>query len=150
MTCIAWDGATLAADKRCALGSLIRTTTKIFNFGDCFAGYAGDAAVGEELVAWFKAGHVPADFPESQRSKDSWTSLLVIWRNGDIWKFESTPHAVKFPPQQFAIGSGRDFAMAAMHCGKTAQEAVEVACVFDNGCGNGVDILSFAPSVSEG
>lgn len=157
MSVIAWDGKTLAADKRASLGTLIRTTTKVFNLGTCFAAYAGNADGGEEMLAWFKRGlhettrrtedermeWINATFPASQRDKDDWAGLLVIWPDGHLWKFERAPYPIKFPPQQFAIGSGRDFALAAMHCGKTAPEAVEVACHFDSGCGNGVDVLSF-------
>lgn len=43
--------------------------------------------------------------------------------------------------QHFAIGSGRDFAMAAMHLGKTAKEAVEIAMHFDINTGG--DIIEF-------
>jgi ATP-dependent protease HslVU (ClpYQ) peptidase subunit len=141
MSVIAWDGTMLAADRRAVMGTLIRTTTKIFRVGDALAAYAGDADAGEEVLAWFVAGHDAAKFPTAQRDKDNWAGLLVVWPDGWLWKYERTPHPLKFPPQQFAIGSGRDFALAAMHCGKTAPEAVEVACIFDSGCGNGVDVL---------
>jgi len=142
MTVIAWDGVRLAADKRSTLGTLIRTTTKVFRVGEALAAYAGDADAGEEVLAWFRDGCDVGKFPASQRDKDNWAGLLVVWQDGTIWKFERTPYPVKFPPQQFAIGSGRDFALAAMHLGKTAPEAVDVACFFDSGCGNGVDFLT--------
>lgn len=141
MTVIAWDGETLAADKRACLGGLIRTTTKIFYVNGCLVGYAGDADAGEEMLQWFRDGAIPADFPPAQRDDDRWAGLLVVHPGKNLCKYERTPYPVKFPPQQFAIGSGRDFALAAMHCGKTAEEAVKVACVFDAGCGNGVDVL---------
>ena len=143
MTVIAWDGLRLAADKRASIGGLIRTTTKVFDLGDALAGYSGDADAGEEVLAWFRAGADPEKFPAQQRSGDHWAGLLVVHRGGSIWKFERTPHPVRFPAQTFAVGSGRDFALAAMHCGRTAPEAVEVACLFDSGCGNGVDVLTF-------
>ncbi len=149
MTVIAWDGKTLAADKRACLGGLIRTTTKIFRAFDpvtsdgVLVGYGGDAACGEELLAWFKRGAKPEEYPPLRKPED-WARLLVIGRGGTICFYENTPYPVKFARgQAFAIGSGRDFALAAMQCGKTAQEAVEVATVFDNGCGNGVDTLEF-------
>lgn len=143
MSVIVWDGKQLAADRRASLGTLIRTTTKIFHLGNALAAYAGDADAGEEVLAWFKAGHDLAMFPASQRDKDNWSGLLVVWPDGALWKYERTPYPIKFPPQQFAIGSGRDFALAAMYCGRSATEAVEVTCFFDSGCGNGVDVLMF-------
>lgn len=145
MSVIAWDGQSLAADKRASLGTLIRTVTKVFRVdATTLAAYSGDADAGEELLAWFKAGAEAHTFPKSARDSGGSSVLMVVWSDGAIWRFETTPYAVKFPPQQFAIGSGRDFALAAMHLGKTAAEAVEVACVFDSGCGNGVDVLTHA------
>jgi len=138
---IAWDGRALAADKRACFGTVFRTTTKIFRVNGRLVGYAGDADSGEAMLAWYASGAIPSDFPASQ-STDSWSGLLVIEPSGQIIRYERTPHPLKFPPQQFAIGSGRDFAYAAMHLGKSAAEAVEVACVFDSGCGNGVDVLT--------
>ena len=141
MSVIAWDGEVLAADRRACLGGLVRTTTKIFYFSGCLAGYVGDADAGEEVLQWFRDGAVPAAFPPARREGDHWASLLVVQPGKNLLLYERTPYPVKFPPQQFAVGSGRDFALAAMHCGKTAKEAVEVACLFDSGCGNGVDVL---------
>ena len=141
MSVIAWDGKQLAADRRASLGTLVRTITKIFRVGDVLAAYTGDADGGEEVLAWFKNGHDVSNFPPSQRDKESWAGLLIIWPDGNMWKYERTPYPLKFPPQHFAIGNGRDFALAAMYCGRTAPEAVEVACIFDSSCGNGVDVL---------
>ncbi len=139
MSIIAWDGRTLAADKRASMGTLIRTTTKIFRFGGALLSYSGEAGMGEELVAWFTAGAVAEEFPARQRADDP-STLLVIDASG-IRTFERSPHAIRVEDQTFAIGSGRDFALAAMHLGKTAAEAVAVAIALDSGCGNGIDTL---------
>lgn len=145
MTIIAWDGKTLAADKRACHGTLIRTTTKIFKVNGCLVGYAGDAAFGEELLAWFKDGEQIDKFPIGQRDKDDWAGMLVIRPDGAIQKYERTPHPLTFTDEDgfYVLGSGRDFAIAAMACGKNAIEAVELTCRFDNGCGNGIDWLRF-------
>ena len=141
MTVIAWDGKTLAADKRATFGTLIRTTTKIFRVGDALAGYCGDAAFGEEMIAWLKRGAEPADFPASNRDKDDWAPMLVIRKGAPVARYERSPYPVLFEDETFAIGCGRDFAIAAMHLGKNAREAVEVAIALDSGCGNGIDTL---------
>lgn len=142
MTVIVWDGKTLAADKRACNGTLIRTTTKIFKINGCLLGYAGDPSFGNQMVAWFADGEKPESFPQQQRDKDDWIGLLVIRPDKTIHKYERAPHPIEFEDEHFAFGCGRDFALAALHCGKTAREAVEIACLFDNGCGNGVDTLT--------
>lgn len=146
MTVIVWDGKSLAADRRSCCGQLIRAKTKIWSVetprGVALVGYSGEADAGEAVLSWFKAGMSPDGFPSSQRDKDQWSPLIAVWGNGEIWRFERTPHPIVFPSQHYAIGSGRDFALAALYCGKSVREAVEVASHFDSGCGNGVDVLT--------
>lgn len=142
MTIIAWDGKTLAADKLASYGSMARTTTKIFRIRDCLVGYSGDQTFGEQMLAWFKRGENPDDFPASQRDKDDWISLLVIRPGGAIHIYERTPYPLSFEDIQYAIGSGREFAIAAMYCGKSAVDAVLIASMLDTGCGQGVDELT--------
>ena len=68
-------------------------------------------------------------------------ALCFGWYHGSLKpKFDEMKQKVE---DQFAAwGSGRDFALTAMHLGKSAREAVEIACLFENGCGNGVDVLT--------
>ncbi len=141
MTVIAWDGKTLAADKRAVNGTLPRTTTKIFRAAGMLVGASGDHAVALQLLRWHRDGADPKEFPKAAEG-DS-VSLLVIHPGNRVWLYTSGPVAAEFHDRHFAIGSGRDFAIAAMHLGKTAVEAVEIACLFDNYCGNGVDTLEF-------
>ena len=142
MTIICWDGEKLAADKRALYGSMIRTTTKIFRVHDSLVGYSGDASFGEQMLAWIRSGENPADFPVYQREKDDWAELLVIRHGGLIHKYDRTPYPVAFEDKFIAIGSGREYAMAAMYCGRSAYEAVLLTCTLDSSCGNGVDVLT--------
>lgn len=141
MTVIAWDGKTLAADKRADMGGHHNTTTKIHRVNDTLVAFCGTAAIGREMVEWVKRGADPGTFPAAQRDPDKCCGLLVIHADGALRKYEETPYPILFEQRQFAMGSGRDYARAAMHLGKTAAEAVAVACEFDPGCGNGVDTL---------
>jgi ATP-dependent protease HslVU (ClpYQ) peptidase subunit len=151
MTVIAWDGRTLAADRLASFGTTRCTTTKIFRVRDGgLAGYAGDAAFGEQVLAWYEAGAFPLNFPASQRDRDDWAGLLVIQSNGELLRYERTPYPVKYQDKHFAIGSGREFALAAMHLGCDAVRAVEVACALDTGCGNGIDVLTLGFNQFEG
>ena len=142
MTTVCWDGETLAADKRATIGGLYRTTTKIYRVGSSLAGFTGSGVQCREMLAWARGGFRKAKFPDIQRDVESSITLLVIRQNGVIQAYEHTPHAITYEDKQFAIGSGRDYALAAMRLGKSAEEAVLLAAEFDPGTGNGVDVLT--------
>ncbi|HCZ49097.1 MAG TPA: hypothetical protein DCZ11_08840 [Gammaproteobacteria bacterium] len=145
MTVIAWDGKTLAADKRTCSGTLIGVTTKIRRLRGHLCGVTGQLDFGEQMFAWFDAGADPEGFPQSQRDKDDWAGLVAIDLSGRILRYERTPYPLVVEQQKAAWGSGRDFALCAMvRFGVSAREAVEIASMFDCGCGNGVDELTLA------
>jgi len=145
MTCIAWDGKTLAADKRACYDGMICTVTKIFRVGDVLVGGSGDLVYVLAMVEWVRAGRITSDFPAEQRSKDDWQPVLVIEPDGTLSLYERTPYPVRYEQRFMAIGSGREFARAAMHLGCTSEEAVGVAMALDSGCGNGIDLLELQP-----
>lgn len=140
MTVIAWDGKTLAADKRAVNAMLARTVTKIKRLPwGVLLGWSGDQDIGSELRDWFAAGADASRFPEAARKGDA--TLMVVER-GKVRFYVASPAPMEVEDSQVAIGSGRDYAQAAMALGKTAREAVELACRFDTGCGNGIDTLT--------
>lgn len=144
MTIICWDGKTLAADKRATYGGMICTVTKIQRAGDVLVGGSGEFPYVLAMIEWVRAGRVAADFPVDQRSKDDWQSILVIERDGTPSLYERTPYPVRYEQPFVAIGSGREYARAAMHLGCSATRAVEVAMALDSSCGNGIDTLELA------
>lgn len=139
MTVIAWDGLTLAADRRCSFGSYIGSMTKIRRINADLVGVSGTAAKAAEFFEWYRLGADPATYPT--RGEADYFNGLVIVLGPQIRRYEvvGVPFVVEM--DKHAIGSGRDFAVMAMHLGKTAAEAVELASVFDEQCGNGVDLL---------
>ena len=143
MTVIAWDGKTLAADKLCSDEWVKRYVTKIRRVrgGDGLAGASGDADHCRELLAWYENG---GQFPEHLRGELRAT-LLVVGRDGKACLYQRGPHQITLEPGRQAIGSGGDAALAAMFCGKTSAEAVEIAALVCRGVGGGVDTLEFEP-----
>lgn len=140
MTVIAWDGKTLAADKRMSFGNSFVTTTKISRAtGGLIYGYAGDSALGREMGKWVRDGRNPETFPTEARTKPG--GLIVISPTGAINYYTSSPVAMLIEEPYFTIGSGADYATAALYLGKTASEAVAIASVLDPNCGNGIDTL---------
>lgn len=142
MTVIAWDGKTLAADKRASYGGMICTVTKIHRVNGLLVGGAGDIAFVLALVEWVREGREPEKFPKHQADKDDCTAFIVVEKDGSTSIYERTPYPIKYEQRNVCIGSGREYARAALHLGCNAQDAVGVAVALDCGCGNGIDTLT--------
>lgn len=141
MTVIAWDGRMLAADKRACNGtSSVGTVTKIHRWSGGLCGFAGDLDLGLAMAKWLEDGAIPANYPERQKGDDN-IGFIVVHNNGTVVRYEREPVPIRFENRFQAMGSGRDFALAAMHLGWSARNAVVVACALDCGCGNGIDVL---------
>ena len=70
---------------------------------------------------------------------DDCEALMV--KGGKLtWWDGSTPVEID-PAERMAIGSGWQFAIAAMDHGKLAKDAVIYAATRDNGTGDGVDVI---------
>lgn len=140
MTCIAFDGKTLAADKRSTVCGYPATSTKIHRVPGGMVGFSGCAVHAGELLDWFRKGRDTGSFPKP-RSEDGCGSLFIT-DTGEIHQYNAhSPFFEKIEDKFYARGSGRDYALAAMFLGKTAVEAVSVACALDTSCGNGIDFI---------
>lgn len=94
MTVIAWDGKTLAADRRALNNYLIRTMSpKIRRLSDgSLMGCAGNADVAEEALAWYLDGAKPDKFPSTQRSESGCSGMIIITPDKRILRYEATPY----------------------------------------------------------
>jgi hypothetical protein len=148
MSVIAWDGQTIAADRQATNEGLAFTTTKMRrikrdgHIPEVIA-WIGDQDAGEMMAQWYEFGANPTDFPVCQKDKDDWARLIVADQYG-VKLYERYPVAIRIEDEFSAWGSGRDFAIAALYLGKTAREAVEVACALSIGCGNGITELNLS------
>jgi hypothetical protein len=140
MSVIAWDGFELAADKMCTQSGLTRTVTKIYRINDFLVGSCGDLDEVNRFFQWVKDGEKSKDFPLAKDCPE-WSDGLIIRRDGTMHTYARSYLPVHIEDKLFAMGSGSDFAVAAMACGKNSREAVEIACKFNAHCGNGVDTL---------
>lgn len=134
MTTIAWDGRTMSGDSKMCneFGAVTGYVTKVRRAADGrVAGFTGNFRHAEEFVRW-----LDGDRPEPPRG--DYNVLVADPARRTLRKFEpagtdgseggwlqldfDAPHA---------LGSGRDFAAAAMHLGKDARSAVMVASDLD-------------------
>lgn len=138
MTTIAWDGATMAADKRANIGGVRLTITKIRRGRDGnLVGIAGAAALFEELFAWLCDG---APRPDAQSEKGDWAEVLEVDPEGRVWRHERLGRFL-VEDRCYAIGSGGAVARAAMELGCDAAAAVRMAARFDTSTGDGIDAM---------
>ena len=140
MTVVAWDGKTLAADRLSNGGGTCYTMTKVARLRGHLVGGAGCAADVRSYMRWFDEGAHPADFPAVARAGN--ITLLVITPAGKVLSFESGPEPLEMEGDYYAIGSGGDFALAAMHLGHDAVTAVKTANFLSTTCGRGWDTLT--------
>ncbi len=137
MTTIAWDGTTLAADRRISSGTVTYSTTKIRRTEDGrLIGATGDFGVCAEMLDWLEKGGPRPACQDSER----WASALEIKPDGTCW-MHNRDSRWRVEDEFVAIGSGRDYAMATMALGYSAEKAIEIASRFDPGTGNGIDTL---------
>ncbi len=138
MTTIAWDGRTLAGDRRGNAAGMAYEVCKLRRTGDGrLLGFSGDIGVGMLMLDWLDRGGARPPQQDTER----WATVLEITPDGACW-CHGRDARWRIEQPFFAIGSGRDFALAAMALGRTAAEAVDLAARFDTGTGNGVDALA--------
>lgn len=141
MTTIAFDGKTIAGDSRITYNDNEIAgdyDTKVWRIssggiisGRIF-GFAGARSMRDAVHSWIKNGCKKEDHPK----EGDWSALVFkgsedYHNDGYCLHYtNATPYGalVQAP---FAIGSGDKYAVAAMHCGKTAAEAVSIAAKLD-------------------
>lgn len=141
MTTVAWDGETMAADTLAVDNwGLKDRSSKIMRGNGWLAGGAGER---HQIEKWRRAAKdltfeqlLELGVPDWHKD-DNDPSILIT--NGDgsyrsvggIFMRNSLPY--------YAIGSGRDYALAAMCCKVDAEGAVRVAMNFDSHTGGDIE-----------
>lgn len=145
MTTICTDGITMAADGQTSDRGTIVTLTraKMRRLADgSIAGFCGASALQGPVFDWLDGvGRKPTV------TEDDGVAALVLHPGGLVtcydWHLE--PMAIAAPA---AIGSGMDFALAALDLGATTAQAIGVAAA--RCCHTGGTISVMAPSQPEG
>lgn len=88
-------------------------------------GTAGESQPGLVFVEWYGS---EKRRPKRIRESDF---TVLIWDGGVLYESDGWCVLERIIGPFHAIGSGRKCALAAMECGKTALEAVEIAAKFD-------------------
>lgn len=146
MTTVAWDGKTLAGDRRItSAGMAVTEMTKVHKRGDgALIGVAGEMCTSSEFIRWWMANDPEVEMPslKAKVSPEECSAAIIIEADGAVKAFDRDGwHLVE--SKKYAIGSGGHLAQMAMRCGKSAARAVELACEFDIFSGGSVDTVHY-------
>lgn len=142
MTTVAYDGRTLAADSMLSTPGWKSPVSfqKVFaNVGEFQAiGFCGCASAIEAFLMWIENPEEPG---LREALLESELLALAVHHDGNAYLFEG-PTRHPLPIDHFhAIGSGSEFAISAMLCGKSAAEAIEVSKKLDFYTGGKVQFI---------
>ncbi len=141
MTVIAWDGKSVAADRRAERGAIVCIATKLWKGRDGWIlATCGRMDQGIMVKNWFNDGADPEKYPEFMEDDD--TCLIAI-KGKQVRVWESQPEPGTYRDKFSAWGSGAPFAIGAMAAGATPLEACKIAGKHCVSCGNGYDVIHF-------
>jgi hypothetical protein len=140
VTTIAFKDGWIAADSRVTVDSegggarkfkCEKLYRKIVGEGDqrreVIIGTSGESSPSLLFVDWYGSGEAVPD--QLIYGSADFTCLIV--ESDGIYEADAYCRPEKIVEPFYAIGSGSKAALAAMHCGKSAAEAVEIACRID-------------------
>lgn len=133
MTTIACDGKTIAGDGQLMNGSFVHSLSfvKVHPLKDgSVMGFAGNAYDLHGALAFLNG---EAEAFEGGASFEA----IILSPSGDCRGMDCKGRFIPLPPP-CATGCGEQIAITAMRCGKTAVEAIEMACQYNIGTGGQV------------
>lgn len=141
MTVIVWHAAsrTMASDSRVVVGSRIGQTDKIWRIKGALFGGAGDAASTELVRDWLMRGGVFGK-DQPKLADDAEFEAIFVSQEGAAFYLEARLVPIRIHGN-WAIGSGSDFALAFMHTGMSATEAISKTADLADGVGGEIKSL---------
>lgn len=129
----------MASDMQCTSGNRKFTVCKVRRTkSGSLVGGAGNLAHILKVLRWVEAG-MKGDRPDFGEGEGEFECLIVDSDRG-LWLLDEELELMKVEDGFLAIGSGGAYAVAAMECGRTAEEAVEVAAKFDPATGGPIQV----------
>lgn len=104
---------------------------EMFKVDKAYIGFSGNADAWGEVVSWF------CDISQKPpRCKN--IEFLMLTSEKKIWHGTNLRNWMYLPEKFFAVGSGCQFALAAMSAGKSPKEAIAIASKHDPSTGMGI------------
>jgi hypothetical protein len=104
-----------------------------------YVGLCGNVDSFSDIISWF-ADPTAWKKPPSGKGGD----FVVLTADKKIFTFANPSQWIPVNQPYYAVGSGMNYAMAAMASGKTPYEAVKIAAKFDPNTGMGFEKVNIA------
>ena len=144
LTTVACNREEMAADSQVNVGNtVVGETTKVRRVRGDLVGTCGKTADGILFREWYEAGAVRGDGGAGPKLDGDFVALIL--RPEGVFVSHDDYVLVPVERGEYAIGSGMDFALAAMRAGETPEGAVCIACDLDSGSGPPVVSMSLQP-----
>lgn len=120
----------IASDSQCT-GHTTFETQKIFTLDDgTLVGICGIVNDALKFVDWVRRGCDMAAIPTFSGDFEA----MTVGANG-VHCWDGACMAISVTGRYFSMGSGSRYALGALHCGRTIEEAIAVAAALDPGTG---------------
>lgn len=142
MTTVAFKAGTMAADTQTNCGNArAGFVSKIFKVHGCLVGFSGVVPHQAGFVDWLEKGRI-GPCPLFGRKEDERSSAMIAHPDGRLETFDTEGSCFIQPVcGVYAIGSGCDWAEGAMVAGASAEQAVQIAMLFDTRSGGDVEVI---------
>lgn len=149
MTTIAYRNGIMAADSGCFNAGLYEgEVDKISILPDLgVLGCCGEYGAILKVVEWLTSGGKPSEKPRLSRDSE-FAGLLVKW-DGEVVHYQIGLRPLRMAAEFHAIGSGRHLAIGAMAAGVSAEQAVRIACHYDQMSMEPVSTQAIQPSARQ-
>lgn len=150
MTCIAYRDGIMAADTLEVFADAGKTfCAKLYrvpsgkNRGDIL-GLSGGSFIGNILRKWYldpARNPLPDLAAYKDEDDEDGARALVYKKDKTLWLMNATGSLIPRHDNYYSIGAGAPYAMGAMAAGKSAAQAVRIACRFEPYCGRPVQTM---------
>jgi hypothetical protein len=98
--------------------------------GGCLLGVSTNGlGLADAVVRWVRDGMPPNERPVVE--KGDWCEVLLVHPDGSATLMDKTLAPARVKADHYAVGSGKDYAVAALHLGHSLVDALRVACDLD-------------------
>lgn len=128
MTCIVATRDGMWADSYLNTGNVVTQARKIFRIRGHLVGVAGNSAPCAEFLSKFRKSSHPA---RAAKGDEGDFQAVALLKDGTLVHYDHDFGWDELSEPYIAIGSGAPFAITAMDCGASPEQAIEIAAKRD-------------------